>query len=160
MASVYASSSSSELVDDDKISAPGYYQKPGADVALIQNAIAIERAGDVFSVNVQLRTGQSQGLMSVQLRTSDGLSIIAGDTQQKIELDGSLVYDFLLNLYAPTAGKYYLPITVVMDAPNGQRSQRSLSMIVRVGASTDTRTIQGNKGKPFVKSLPAEEDVQ
>ncbi len=139
------------------------YQKPGADVRLLKNNISIAEVGETLDFSLLLQTGHSRGKLFVQLASSDGLEILEGDLSSEIVLRSAPIYGVPLVIYASRQGKHYLPISVVLELPNGQTMQRSLSLIVRVGEQPMERSrssSQVDRDGRLIKSLPAEEDIR
>ncbi len=151
-------------VTSEKLIASGY-QKPGADVRLFGSRVFLAEVSDTLSVSVLLQAGHPLGFLSVHLSPNDGFDILQGKLSQTIALDGSYTYEIPIVLYARQKGKHYLPISAIVELPNGQKMQRSLSLIVQVGKEASLRKQKDSSTKlddngRLIKSLPAVEDIR
>lgn len=140
-------------------------QKPGASVRFYPTEMAIDTSDRVVVVPLELQVGHASGELILQLSDSPDFDIVEGDLERRLTLDGSATYYFPLTLYFPAPGRFYLPVNVMVELPNGKRSQRSLSVILQVGpelerkgktASTTQLTPEGE----WIQPLPAAEQIR
>lgn len=113
--------------------APGFRAtvKPGASVSLNSVLPKNMTSGTFQTVKLQLSDGYSQGMMSVKIVPSDGLSLFGGNTSKTFNMaaPGPHVWD--VDVKADTDGVYFLNVFA-----EAQGQPRSFSVRLDMGVVT------------------------
>ncbi len=134
--------------------------KPGAPVELVEAEAFTLEPGVPSLMTLTLLAPQTEGVMQVEVGSSDGLTILS-----QTRFDFSLAtadYRIPLQVVAAAPGRYYvhLHVTIVQQ---GRESFRALAAIVQVGMrDTQTRSMQkkSSSSSSSVILLPAQETIE
>jgi hypothetical protein len=136
------------------------YQKPGADVQLLTSHIHVDDMDMPAFLPIVIRSGYSGGKMVVAIPDSvAGLEIVSGVLESEFILAGSSSeYTIPLSVYVSSPGRHYIPLNVIVDLPDGMRTQRSLSVIISVGQKE--ALLRSNQLDASLEQLPSGQIVR
>ncbi len=137
------------------------YQKPGANISLVNSLVNLEVSGVEYAVDVEINSGYFVGQMSAEVSASEGLYITGGDVSPTVSLSGgSFVLPYTLSAVAD--GRHYLYLNTVVKV-NGNVSRRALTFIVQVGeekAETSSSVSEKSSvSKNLVVPMQAKEEI-
>lgn len=147
------------------------YQKPGADIRLVDSFVTLSDAGTVQTVAITLWVGRAAGEMAVNIASTESVEIIAQAfkaTGQEVEMGQAFPLEF--TMYAKQVGRHNLPINVSIAQRDGRVLRRALTLVVQVSSprqrSSALSSRQGGanllrsaEGK-LLKVYPAEENIR
>ncbi len=140
---------------------PDCYQKPGADVRLLDHQPAQVEPGEVADITLALTSGASSGTLTVRVAAVEGLTLLSADSFV-FPLDGRQAYRLPLQVQTSEPGRYYLNLYITLDDDRGL-STRALSAIVQAGAARESRPGVAAKAEPEEAAarvrLPARETI-
>lgn len=153
---------SSQINTDKFLHQPQSLVKPGAAVSLKNTEPLYAPGPGVFEYQLQLVSSKHAGKMTVEVSTSDGVTIVSPERQFEFVLQESGEYRLPLTLNANSNGRFYIQLHV-STAVEGQTSARAIAAILQVGEpmvkvqKTASRSSADKTGA--VISLPAQETI-
>lgn len=135
--------------------------KPGANVSMTSALPKLMRSGAFETVRLEFTEGYQDGVMTVSLEPSDGLSLFGGSNSKTFNMASPGPHNWDVDVKADTDGVYFLNVFALA---NGE--PRSFSVRIDMGVVTqkmfdealpaDGELIEGGK----MRILEAEETVQ
>ena len=136
--------------------------KPGAAVSLKNIEPLYAPAPGVHEYQLQLVSPNHIGAMTVDVSTSDGVTIVSPERRFEFTLQEGGEYLLPLTVDADSEGRFYIQLYVTIEI-NGQISARAIAAVLQVGepAMKAQKTTSGDSaGKSdSVISLPAQETI-
>jgi hypothetical protein len=156
--------SSESMKSERSLQQVALYQKPGANVRLMQNRLSVAEPGQVISFPLGINTGHRSGKMQITFLSAESIEILGIESTHEISLDGSVHYEIPVDIVAKSSGTHYLPIQFIID-DDGHISHRALSIAIDVGGvqfiqskTPDlVRTIPDGR---FIKPMSADEEIR
>jgi len=136
--------------------------KPGAAVGLRDKQPLTAEAPGTYEYQLQLISPKHKGKMTVDVSTSDGITIISPERHFEFALQERGEYSVPLTINASAEGRFYIQLHVSI-AVEGQSASRVIAAILQVGepavkvqkAAAKTTA----KDSDAVISLPAQETI-
>jgi hypothetical protein len=136
--------------------------KPGASVSLKNDEPLYAAVPGVYDYQLQLLSPIHEGKMTVDVSTSDGLTIVSSARHFEFELQTGGEYRVPLTINASAEGRFYIQLHASITV-NGQPSSRVIAAILQVGETAVKAQKAAVKSSAqeaeAVISLPAQETI-
>ncbi len=153
----------SEFVKSEKAAHQSHRMvKPGAAVSLKNTEPLFVPAPGVYDYQLQLISPSHEGKMTINVSTSDDVTIVSPEHQFEFVLHDGGEYPIPLTLNASSEGRFYIQLHVSIVV-NGHTSMRVIAAILQVGApaakAQKTMSKDALDKSDSVISLPAQETI-
>lgn len=137
--------------------------KPGAQVRLTGPSRYTLPLGEAGKLNLALQAAPEQGLLTVEVKLGDGLTLIAGEVQGQLNLAESQELVLPIEVLASVPGEHFVHLFTRIEDSFGATTSRALAVPVLAGEVGESHhyksTVPTKSAAEWIK-LPVSETIR